>query len=275
MDLGATHVPEIVKDLAEGHSIMNESGMTTDSTGRPIIANWWADNASTGNHTRQYHIFFHNGTSWQQRTVSARNLDSPATKYSESQLGSSQMGRPVVLTDADDRIIVLYNDNRFLGITAVFSEPLAQDPNRNNWTRINLTHENLGSWEGTYDETRWKQDGVLHMLYQKLPGMGMSYSSQNNSTPVSVMEWDAHAYFNSPGQLTLDTTTTPGQAKVLAPAYAGFRYDLRTSTSLDFSAPPVGTIDGDGTLRDFGNWPVNEPRRFWRIERTEEATNGF
>lgn len=272
-DLGSTHVPEIVKDLAEGHSIMNESGMTTDSAGRPIIANWWADNASTGNHIRQYHILFHNGSQWQQRTVSARDLDSPATKYSESQLGSSQMGRPVVLTDAEDRIIVLYNDNRFLGITVVFSEPLAQDPTRNKWTRMNLTHENLGSWEGTYDETRWKQDGVLHMLYQKLPAMGMSYSSQNNSTPVSVLEWDAHAYFNSQIQWTLDTMTAPGQATVLAPAYAGFRYDLRTSNDLDFSAAPVETIVGDGTMQDFGSWLMNEPRRFWRLERTEEATN--
>ena len=38
LNLGPNHVPEIVKDLAEGHSIINESGMTTDSTGRPIIA---------------------------------------------------------------------------------------------------------------------------------------------------------------------------------------------------------------------------------------------
>jgi hypothetical protein len=272
-DLGATHVPEIVKDLAEGHSIMNESGMTTDSAGRPIIANWWAENASTGNHTRQYHILFHNGSQWQQRTVSARNIDNPATKYSESQLGTSRMGRPIVITDSEDRIIVLYNDNRFDGITAVFSEPLAQDPNRNQWTRMNLTHENLGAWEGTYDETRWKKDGVLHLLYQKLPGTGMSYSAQNNSTPVSVLEWDAYAYFKSPGQLTLDPTTTPGQTTVLAPAHAGFRYDLRTSSNLDFSAPPVKTLDGDGTFRNFGSWPMDVPRRFWRLERTEEATN--
>ena len=273
LNLGPNHVPEIVKDLAEGHSIMNESGMTTDNAGRPIIANWWADQAASGNHTRQYHIFFHDGSAWQQRTVSARTVDSPATKFSETQLGSSWVGRPVVLTDAQDRIIVLYNDNRFDGITAVFSEPLARDPNRIKWTRMNLTHENLGSWEGTYDETRWKQDGVLHMLYQKLPGMGKSYSSQNNSTPVSVLEWDAYAYFNGPVQWTLDTTTTPGQAAVLAPAHAGFRYDLRTSTNLDFSAPPVGTITGDGTLRNFGSWQMNEPRRFWRLERTEKATN--
>jgi len=272
-NLGANHVPEIVKDLAEGHSIMNESGMTTDSSGRPIIANWWADNAASGDHTRQYHIFFHDGSSWHQRTVSARNLDNPATRYSEAQLGSSWVGRPVVLTDDADRILVLYNDNRFNGITVVFSEPLAQDPGRNRWSRMNLTTENLGFWEVTYDEGRWKQDGVLQMLYQKLPGIGMSYTALNNATPVSVLEWDVRDYFNAPLRWVVDTSTTPGQARISALTRTGFRHDLKTSTTLDFSAPAASSVSGDGSWQDFGTWPMSGPRRFWRIESTEEATD--
>lgn len=272
-DLGEAHVPEIVKDLPEGHSIMNESGMTTDSSGRPIIANWWADKASTGDHTRQYQIFFHDGITWHQRTVSARNIDNPATRFSESQLGTSYMGRPVVLTDAEDRILVIYNDNRFKGITVVFSLPLARDPGRNHWTRINIAHENIGNWETTYDEERWKRDGVLHMLYQKLPGIGMSYSTVNNSTPVSVAEWNARAYFNSPIEWEMNTSTSPGHASFSSESRSGFRYDLKTSTTLDFNAPPAVTLPGDGTTREFGSWPLDEPRRFWRLERSEEATN--
>jgi hypothetical protein len=272
-DLGADHVPEIVKDLPEGHSIMNESGMTTDSAGHPIIANWWADDAAGGDHTRQYHIFFHDGSQWHQRTVSARDIDDPGNQYSEGELGSSKMGRPVVLTDADDRIFVVYNDNRFDGITVVFSLPLAQDPGRLHWTRMNLTPEHIGNWETTYDEARWNQDGVLHMLYQKLPGMGMSYGSQNNSTPVSVVEWNARAYFNSPVRWVVDMQSTPGQATVSARTRIGFHYDLKTSTDLDFSAPPAVTLPGDGNWWEFGTWPMDEARRFWRLERTEEATD--
>lgn len=275
LNLGASHVPEIVKDLPEGHSIMNESGMTTDSADRPIIANWWADNASAGDHTRQYHIFFLDENGWHQRTLSARVIDNPSQKFSEGQLGSSYMGRPVVLTDAEDRIIVIYNDSRFAGITAVFSEPLAQDPTREQWTRINITHENLGFWEATYDEPRWKQDGVLQMLYQKLPGSGASYASTNNSTPLSVVEWDAHTYFNGPIRWDVDFTATPGHASISAPAYSGFRYDLSTSTDLDFNKPPAVTLPGDGFRRDFGTWPLEEPRRFWRMERVEEASGGL
>jgi len=273
LNLGAAHVPEIVKDLPEGHSIMNESGMTTDRAGRAIIANWWADNAATGDHTRQYHIFFHDGTQWHQRTISSRAIDNPATQYAENQLGSSYMGRPVVLTDADDRVIVLYNDNRFDGITAVFSLPKAQDPNRTQWTRTNISHENLGHWETTYDEERWKRDGVLHMLYQKLPGIGMSYSSQNNSTPVWVAEWDVRAYFNGPIHWDADPKSTPGHVSFVAQTHAGFRYSLRTNTHLDFLVPPVISLPGNGTTRNLGSWLMDESRRYWRLERIEEASN--
>jgi hypothetical protein len=272
-DLGASHVPEIVEDLPEGHSIINEQGMTTDRAGRPIIATWFAANAASGDHTRQYHIYFHNGATWQRRTVSARDLDNPATKFSEAQLGSSRMGRPIVLTDDADRIIVVYNDNRFDGITVVFSLPLAQDPGRLHWTRMNLSSENLGNWEATYDEERWKRDGVLQMLYQKLPGMGASYGGQNNSTQVAVVEWDAWAYFNGPIRWAVDMESTPGQARVAARTRIGFRYDLRTGSDLDFTAPPAVTLRGDGTWQDFGTWPMDEARRFWRLERREEATD--
>ena len=266
--LGTNHVPEIVKDLPEGHSIMNESGMTTDRAGRPIIANWWADNAASGDHTRQYHIFFHDGSQWQQRTVSARTNDNPATKYSEAQLGSSRMGRPVVLTDTDDRIIVIYNDNRFPGVTTVFSEPRAKDPNRNKWTRTNLTHENIGDWDATYDEARWKQDGVLHLFYQKLPGMGMSYSSQNNSTPVSVLEWNAASYFDH--RPTLKISLTNATDTVLTwNAQPGWFYQIQSGTNLT-AWENVAALPGTmGELNYTHTNSIGHFERYWRIEAHE------
>jgi hypothetical protein len=262
-----------VEDIPEGHSTMNEAGMTTDSAGNPVIANWWAAGASGGDHTRQYHIFFHDGSNWHRRTVSTRAVDNPATRFSEGQLSSSWVGRPVVLTDVDDRIIVLYNDNRFDGVTVVFSEPLAQDPDRNNWTRMNLTTENIGRWEATYDEARWRRDGVLQMLYQKLPGVGIDYGEQNNSTPVSIMEWNAKAYFHSPIRWSFDLKTTSGEAALSARTRTGFRYHLKTGTNLLFSDPPAVSLPGDGNWLEFGSWMMNEPRRFWRFERIEAATN--
>ena len=190
----ATHLPEIVEDIPEGSSLMNQSGMTTDRTGSPIIANWWADNAAGGDHTRQQYIFFYDGQAWQKRVVTTRDpeLDEP---IGDGVLKWILLARPVVITDADDRIIVIYTDYKNHGILISHSEPLAVDPEREKWTQFNLTHENLGAWEPTYDEARWRRDGVLQMLYQKMPGSGKSYHRENRSTPVSVFEWNAREYF--------------------------------------------------------------------------------
>ena len=81
------------------------------------------------------------------------------------------------------------------------------------------------------------------------------------------------AYFNSPIDWTIDTTRTPGQAVISARTHTGFHYDLRSSTNLDFTTPPAVTLPGDGTWRDLGTWPLNEARRFWQLERNEEATD--
>ena len=101
----------------------------------------------------------------------------------------------------------------------------------------------------------------------------VSYGGQNHSTPVFVAEWDARACFNGPIDRDIDTSSTPGYATLRAPAHAGFRSDLRTSTDLDFSAPPIESHVGDSHWHDFSTWPMDEPRRFWRLERVEEATD--
>jgi hypothetical protein len=129
--LGASHVPGNRRGHPRGLQHHEQSGMTTDSAGRPIIANWWAAMPSAATTPA-------NTTSSSTTAPPGSGAPSPhATSTTRppsirtGALNSSRMGRPVVLTDADDRIIVVYNDNRFPGITVVFSEPLAQDPDRN------------------------------------------------------------------------------------------------------------------------------------------------
>lgn len=191
----AMHVPELVEDIPENYSLMNESGFTTDSKGNPIIANWWAVDSGSGDYTRQYHIYFHDGTDWHRRTVSNRTLDDSSVKFMDPMLKSSRMGRPVVLADSCDRIIVVYNDNSTNGVTAVYSGTAVEDPLRQNWTRINLSSEYIGGSESVYDEAKWKEEGILNLFYQQMPGVEFKFSSQNNSTPVSILEWRADLFF--------------------------------------------------------------------------------
>jgi len=44
------------------------------------------------------------------------------------------------------------------------------------------------------------------------------------------------------------------------------------STPLHGTTPDT-TLAGDGNWWDFGTWSMDEPRCFWQIQRTEEATD--
>ena len=102
-------IAEKILSIPEGSSLMNQSGMCLDRSGQPVLANWWAPGAGTNNHRRQYMVGFPGANGWELRQISFRTIDSPANKVPESALGD--MGRPTIVCDKEDRLIVIYRDN--------------------------------------------------------------------------------------------------------------------------------------------------------------------
>ena len=204
-------VGELVVPIPEGSSLINSADMTVDKNGNPVIASWWAPGAQQGNHRRQYMVAFHDdaeyGDVWQTRQVSNRTIDSPSGKKGEDCV--RDLARPIVLCDDDNRLLVVYRDNQDSnGITVAYSEPYSVDPTRSTWTTIDLTTDNMGKYEPNYDLVVWATENKLHLLYQAQAGCGNGFPS-GNASPVSVLEWDARAYFASvpePGTLVLLAT---------------------------------------------------------------------
>ena len=192
-------VGELVVPIPEGSSLINSADMTVDKNGNPVIASWWAPGAQQGNHRRQYMVAFHDdaeyGDVWQTRQVSNRTIDSPSGKKGEDCV--RDLARPIVLCDDDNRLLVVYRDNQDSnGITVAYSEPYSVDPTRSTWTTIDLTTDNMGKYEPNYDLVVWATENKLHLLYQAQAGCGNGFPS-GNASPVSVLEWDARAYFAS------------------------------------------------------------------------------
>jgi hypothetical protein len=96
------------------------------------------------------------------------------------------MSRPIVMVDDENRVLVVYSDyQRGRGVTVAYSESAARD----DWRLVDLsTNDNMRLWEPKYDLTRWERQGILSILYQPA-GNGIG------PTPVSILEWDARAYF--------------------------------------------------------------------------------
>jgi len=185
---------EVVLDIPEGSSLMNQAGMAIGRKGYPVIATWWAPEAQNGNHRRQYMIVFYDGERWHTRQISNRVIDDPGIKMAEERV--RDLGRPLVLIDEDDRIIVLYRDNQDLnGITVVYSRPAAEDPLRREWNSFDLSTGNLGIYEPVYDRSLWERMGLINLIYQPQSGFGNSFALSNHASPMAILEWNAREHF--------------------------------------------------------------------------------
>lgn len=187
-DIDEDNAAPVVR-LPEGSSMMNQSGATTGPDGHYYVADYWAPRAAEGNHLRQYMLAEFDGSAWHVHQISDRRPENDNARIPESRLKEYRISRPIVLTDASNRVLVVFCDYQRGGrVTVAYSEDAARD----DWKIIDLTDENMGRWEPTCDHQRWQTDGVLSMYYQPC-GLG------EQATPVSLLEWDARGYFASLG----------------------------------------------------------------------------
>lgn len=178
-------VPVIV--VPEGSSMMNQTGGTMGPDGRYYTANYWAPNATKGNNLREYMLVEFDGANWRVHQVTNRKPENDNQRIPESQLKKFRMSRPIVLTDDANRVLLVFSDYQRGGVVTV---AYSEDRARNKWKFIDLTADNMGRWEPTYDHERWNADGVLSMYYQPC-GLGPQAAA------ASVLEWDARRYFAS------------------------------------------------------------------------------
>ena len=89
--------------------------MCVDRSNKPVLASWWAPGTGKNDFRRQYMVGFPGATGWETRQITTRTIDPPATKVAETQLGTSRMGRPVIVCDKDDRLLVIYSHNEGTG----------------------------------------------------------------------------------------------------------------------------------------------------------------
>ncbi len=257
--------------IPQNSSLINQAGMCLDASNHPVIATWWAPGTPT-NYQRQYMVVFPdtNGV-WQTRQVSNRTNDSTGTEELDGAV--RDLGRPVVVCDKQNRIIVLYRDNfGSNGLTLVHSLPYAMDPQRTNWTTFDLTTDNLGNYEPVIDLARWQRDNVLDIVYQASDGEGYT-APANNASPIGVVEWNAAAWFNYFPSLQLNLTNQNQDVALSWNSQPGWGYQIQWSTNLaganwNVTATLSGTT-GFLPLQYVQTNGVSRSQRFWRLQTKE------
>ena len=268
---------EHILDIPEGSSLINQASTCLDANDNPVTCTWWAPgtNEIPANYRRQYMVVFRDdhGTpstaddTWEQRQVSQRTNNPTGTKYSESYV--RDLGRPIVVTDDQDRIIVVYRDDaENNGLTMVHSLPKAEDPERLVWIQLDLTSENLGNYEPIIDNELWAAKRQLHFLYQASEGKGY-VAPDNLASRISVLEWDAAAYFSQASQPSLAFAPNGEDAILTIPSEPSWSYRLWSTTDfVDWQI--VDTQAGTGAPLVFTHSEgALGPKRFWRVESAE------
>ena len=261
-------IAQKIVGIPQNYSLINQAGMCLDGNTNPVIATWWAPGTPTNNFQRQYMVVFPDSNGiWQTRQISNRTNDPPGTLEQDGAV--RDLGRPVVVADKQNRIIVIYRDNfGSNSLTVVHSLPYTVDPLRTNWTTVDLTTDNLGSYEPVIDLARWQRDNVLDVLCQPSTGEGYTAPS-NTASPIGVLEWNAAAYFNPMPTLQMAFTNSNQNVTLTWPSQTGWGYELQTSTNLPTWSALTTLSGNETTLQYVHTNAATVPARFWRLQIRE------
>ena len=176
---------QIVVNIPMNSSLINQTSMTVDKSNLPLVATWWAPGTPQGNYTRQYMLAYFDGSQWQSSQISNR-----LTEGLQSDGTVRDLGRPQVLVDQDNRVLVVTRSRGNSDSSLNNDIVVYYSTDRQNWNTLNLTPTTpMGDYEPSFDLQQWQQNGILDLFYQSIP------SSSN--TLVSLLEWDERAYFAS------------------------------------------------------------------------------
>jgi hypothetical protein len=174
---------EYVRHIRQNSELINQTSMTVDSKGRPLIATYWRPD---GTKIPQYHVTHYDGERWKTTPITRRK-----TPFSLSGGGTKRLpiSRPKILADSSDRLYLIFRDEERAGRVSV---AICQDLKRAKWRIEDLTDDSVGLWEPTYDSVLWQRENVLHLFLQNVEQKDRDALEETPPTMVSVLEWTPH-----------------------------------------------------------------------------------
>jgi hypothetical protein len=171
---------EVAWPVTKGSELINQTSMTADRAGHPVIATYWREE---GSDVPQLRIVWHDGGVWRSSQVGERRL---AFRLSGGGTKRIPLSRPQVLATGRGEVLVVYRDaERGGGISVARSA----DPARERWTVTELMTSSVGQWEPTYDLERWRASGTLSLFVQRV-GQGDGERLEDLAPqPVRVLDW--------------------------------------------------------------------------------------
>jgi hypothetical protein len=174
---------EVAVPVPQGHELINQTSMTTDSKGRPYIATYWR---AEGENIPQYRVVFHDGSTWRVSTIGTQTVPFRLGGTGTKRIPIS---RPQILADASgsrDRAYLLFRDE---GRGNKVSVAICDDLRTGRWRVEDLTSSEVGQWEPTYDVTLWPKQRRVHVFVQRAEQRDGEGVAAVPPERVYILEW--------------------------------------------------------------------------------------
>lgn len=169
--------------IPEGSELMNQTSMTVDEKGHPIIATYWKEEGGVP----QYRVIYRTANGWQTEVVGHRT-----TPFTLAGLGTKRtpIARPqIVAWTSGDRLsaaMVFRDEERGDKVSVAVNDNVG----KGKWTVADLTQLSVGSWEPSYDTELWRKKGRLHLFVQKVAQRDGEGISNLPPQMITVLEWN-------------------------------------------------------------------------------------
>ncbi|MCW0483020.1 BNR repeat-containing protein [Gaoshiqia sediminis] len=161
---------EVVKVIAQGSNLINQTSMTTDREGNPYIATYYQ---AEGDSCTQFHVIYKQNRSWKSSSASNRTLNFELGGMGSRSIPISRPQLMVMPNGGEQQLVLIYRDeevdNHVILASTIISGSF-------NWNSQIISPYPVDRWEPSYDSELLRREGKLHLYFQQV-GQGQEETS--------------------------------------------------------------------------------------------------
>jgi len=163
--------------------LINQTSMFAGADGSPFIATYWREK---GDSVPQYHLIHKKGGQW-----FATNSGFRTTSFSLSGAGTQRIpiSRPQIITwktGNSSSVAIIFRDAERNNRVSV---AICSDMQKGIWSIKDLSEDDVGSWEPTYDTELWKEKNILNLFVQRTEQVDSEGKANIPPQMIKVLEW--------------------------------------------------------------------------------------
>lgn len=169
--------------IPQKSELINQTSMYANSAGEVFIATYWRNEQDD---MPQYRLVYKQNDRWNVNT-----LKFPKTPFTLNGSGTKSIpvSRPQIVAwkngSAHSAAIIFRDAERRNKVSVAVSQDVAGDK----WSVSDLTNQDVGNWEPSFDTELWKERKVLSLFVQKVVQIDGEGKANDAASKIQVLDW--------------------------------------------------------------------------------------